>query len=179
MEEIAWCRVSARALLRNAKRVANELRRCNVRLVFAESCTAGLLSATLAQFPGISQWLCGSAVVYRVDTKVQWLGVSVRDLQRHSAVSAPVTRQMSLGVLRHTPEADWSASVTGHFGPAAPMELDGIVFFAIASRSARAASVLECEAVRLTAKVRKVRQRQAVAWVLDRLYRRLHKEPRH
>lgn len=179
MEEIATCRVSPGELLRNAERVANELRRCNVRLVFAESCTAGLLSATLAQFPGISQWLCGSAVVYRQDTKVQWLGVSVRDLERHSAVSAPVTRQMSLGVLRHTPEADWSASVTGHLGPAAPLELDGVVFFAMASRSARTASVLECEAVRLTAKARRVRQRQAVAWVLDRLYRRLRRDHRN
>ena len=41
---------------------------------------------------------------------------------------------MALGVLSKTREADWSAAVTGHVGPDAPEELDGIVFVAIARR---------------------------------------------
>ncbi|MCA9159342.1 MAG: CinA family protein, partial [Planctomycetales bacterium] len=45
------------------------------RLVLVESCTAGRVAATLGELPGISQWLCGSLVVYRNASKSAWLGV--------------------------------------------------------------------------------------------------------
>jgi PncC family amidohydrolase len=127
-----------RQLVAEAERLADVLRRHRLRVVFAESCTAGLLAATLARVPGISEFLCGSAVVYRNATKAAWLGVPQAALDDPAVgpVSREVARHMALGVLAKTPEADLAASITGHLGPDAPPEQDGVLYVGIARRPA-------------------------------------------
>lgn len=113
------------------------LERTGDQLVCAESCTAGLVSATLAKWPGISSWLCGSLVVYQTDIKHQWLGVD-RDLlgdRSIGPVSEQVTGLLSMKALEKTPQATLSVAVTGHLGPGAPEALDGFVFVSLAQRS--------------------------------------------
>ena len=117
-----------------AQKLAETLQQRRRRIVFAESCTAGLVSATLARIPGISEWHCGSAVVYRLDTKHRWLGVSEAELLNPGPVSRCVAEAMARGVLERTPEADVSVAVTGHLGPQAPPDQDGLVFIAGATR---------------------------------------------
>jgi PncC family amidohydrolase len=117
-----------------AREVADLLALTKTRIVFAESCTAGLVSATLARVPGISEFHCGSAVVYRLDTKTRWLGVAASLLQDPGPVSDEVVRAMAVGVLERTPEANVSAAITGHLGPNAPADQDGLVFIGIARR---------------------------------------------
>ena len=114
--------------------VATLLSQLSLKVVFAESCTAGLVSASLARVPGISNFHCGSAVVYRLDTKTQWLGIPQSMLIDPGAVSEPVARAMAERVLAMTPEADFSVSITGHLGPNAPNEQDGLIFVGIAVR---------------------------------------------
>jgi len=117
--------------------LAEVLKQSNTKIVFAESCTAGLVAATLGGVSGISQWLCGSAVVYREATKTAWLGVPPNlfdDQGGPGAVSDAVARRMAIGVLSATPEADWCGAITGHLGPQAPVPLDGLVYIAIAHR---------------------------------------------
>jgi len=97
-----------------AKEVAQELEKQAKKIVFAESCTAGLVAAQLAQFSGISKWLCGSAVTYQESLKTDWLELDSNLIQRHTAVSPQVTEQMAESVLRLTPSADFSVAVTGH-----------------------------------------------------------------
>ena len=104
------------------------------KVVFAESCTGGLISATLARFPGISCVHCGSAVVYRLDTKIQWLGIPAKMLIDPGPVSDVVAQAMAEGVLSRTPEAAIGVSITGHLGPEAPPELDGKIFVGFALR---------------------------------------------
>ncbi len=113
------------------------------RLVLAESCTGGLLAASLTLIPGISESFCGSAVTYRDGTKSAWIRVPESHLAdpQITAVSAIVADDMCQGLLERTPEADLAASVTGHLGPGAPPELDGIVFIGILSRGAGPAVV--------------------------------------
>ncbi len=150
-----------------ARRVSRLLDRLRLRVVFAESCTAGLVSATLAQVAGISQWLCGSAVTYREATKVAWLGVDRNDLDRYSAVSESVARQMAAGALRRTPEAAVAAAVTGHLGPDAPEELDGVVYVGLAQRrDADRSEVTQVRRITLNSTERVARQREAAACVL-------------
>ena len=115
--------------------VAELLSRFQRKIVFAESCTAGLISATLARVPGASNFHCGSAVVYRLDTKTRWLGVSRTTLHDHGAVSEAIAIEMALGALAHTPEADLAAAITGHLGPNAPDHQDGLIYIAIAVRN--------------------------------------------
>jgi nicotinamide-nucleotide amidase len=110
-----------------------ESRRCLI--VFAESCTAGLASARLAQRPGISAWHCGSAVVYQLETKTAWLNVTPAILIDPGPVSEVVAEAMARGVLRSTPQAEFSAAITGHLGPGAPAEQDGLIWMAVANRA--------------------------------------------
>ena len=117
-----------------AREIAVLLSRFQTKIVFAESCTGGLISATLARIPGISNFLCGSAVVYRLDTKSRWLGVPESMLINPGPVSEAVARAMADGALAHTPEADVAASITGHLGPDAPIDQDGLIFVGIAVR---------------------------------------------
>jgi nicotinamide-nucleotide amidase len=120
-----------------AKRVVDELRARHVRLVLAESCTGGLAAAILARIPGVSEFLCGSAVVYQVETKARWLRVSRRLLRNPGPVSREVASAMASGALAATPHADVSAAITGHLGPGAPPSQDGLIFLAVASRTQR------------------------------------------
>lgn len=119
---------------RLASEVSQVLQRTGRQLVLAESCTAGLVAATLGQIPGISRHLCGSAVVYQEATKTGWLNVSADLLARQGAVSPEVAAAMARGVLAITPHADLAAAITGHLGPDAPEELDGVIEIAIQIR---------------------------------------------
>ncbi|MCA9075029.1 MAG: CinA family protein [Planctomycetaceae bacterium] len=169
-------------LLSAAQDVASRLRDLNARVVFAESCTAGLIAATLARVPGISSYLCGSAVVYRNETKTAWLNVSADDLanERVGPVSEEVAEAMAIGVLRMTPEADIAASITGHLGPDAPADFDGVIVVGIVRRVETDSSI-EVERVirhKLTSilpahdavgSLRELRQRDAATFVLQTL----------
>lgn len=138
-----------------------------LRIVFAESCTAGLVSARMAEVPGVSQWMCGSAVVYREQTKCDWLQVPPPLIARHSAVSEAVTRQLAQHVLESTAEAHISGAVTGHLGPGAPPEQDGVVFVAFAVREGPTVAVVACRQFTLKAKERRLRQAEAAEIALQ------------
>jgi nicotinamide-nucleotide amidase len=117
-----------------ARRVARLLKKTNRKVVFAESCTGGLVSGALTKIPGISQWHCGGVVVYRNETKQAYLSIPAAVLKNPGPVSAEVAELMAKSVLKLTPEADLAAAVTGHLGPNAPPKLDGLVFIAVAWR---------------------------------------------
>lgn len=121
-------------LYKSAEKLARLLEERDVKIVFAESCTGGLLSAALTRIPGISRYLCGSAVAYQVETKSAWLGISQRLLKNPGPVSVEVARAMAEGALANTPHADIAASVTGYLGPESPEGKDGLVYSAVSMR---------------------------------------------
>lgn len=123
-------------LIQAAMEVKEALTLQSQKLVIAESCTGGLVAALLTSLPGISDLFCGSAVVYRWDTKMKWLGVNPQTLEKYTDVSRETAREMALGVLKQTPEASLAASITGHLGPHAPLQQDGVICIAVASRTA-------------------------------------------
>lgn len=106
------------------------------RVVLVESCTGGWLAASMATLPGISQWWCGSMVVYRCGSKQQWLDISgtILDDPSIGPVSDVVTQQLARQALKYTSEADLSLAVTGDLGPGVSPEKDGIVYCALATR---------------------------------------------
>ena len=59
-----------------AEQLVRQLEQAGRKLVLAESCTGGLIAAELAKVPGVSNWLCGSAVTYRIPVKIDWLNVN-------------------------------------------------------------------------------------------------------
>lgn len=119
------------------EKMAERLRAAGRRWVLAESCTSGLVAARLGSIPGISGLFCGSQVVYRTPTKTAWLGLDASMLADPSIgpVSETATRELALAILNQTPEADIAATITGHLGPGAPSEMDGLVFICIHPRT--------------------------------------------
>lgn len=119
------------------------LRRFDLRLVLAESCTAGLVAAELGGIPGVSSHFCGSLVVYRNDSKMRWLGIEPKLLEDPGIgpVSEQVTIALAVSALAHTPEAHLAGAITGHLGPLSPAHLDGTVYCAVASHDARSNAI--------------------------------------
>lgn len=157
----------------DSRRLAVALKRYGEKVVFAESCTGGLVSASLASVPGISEYLCGSAVTYRNETKQHWLDVPGEKLIKPGPVSKVVACEMAAGVLTMTPEAGWSSSVTGHLGPNAPKRFDGVVYVGVGHRTPNespphAYRVMALRYV-LKSKTRLQRQREATSLVLRTL----------
>lgn len=151
------------------KRLATVLKEQQSRVVFAESCTAGLVSALLAAVPGISEHLCGSLVTYRDDSKRQWLSIPSKMLNQYTAVSANVTERMAIEAMHRTPEANLAGAVTGHLGPDAPTEMDGLCFVAVARRDGERCFVVHQSSRRLMAQGRVERQHEAAQFLLERV----------
>jgi nicotinamide-nucleotide amidase len=82
----------------------------------AESLTAGLFCATLAEVPGASATLRGGAVVYATDLKAVLVGVPREVLDRHGAVSPQTAAALAEGV-RARCTATWGVGLTGVAGP--------------------------------------------------------------
>ena len=111
-----------------AELLATVLRRRKHLIVFAESCTAGLIAASMARIPGVSNVLAGSAVVYQSKTKLAWLNVESDSLEQFGDVSEQVSQEMAMGAMVKTPQATVAASITGHLGPDSPIGLDGVAW---------------------------------------------------
>jgi nicotinamide-nucleotide amidase len=85
-------------------------------LATAESCTGGLLAATLTAVPGSSAVFERGFVTYSNSAKSELLGVPVWLIERHGAVSEDVARAMAGGALIHS-RATIAAAITGIAGP--------------------------------------------------------------
>lgn len=106
-------RDSCDELARNIVKGAIE---ADIKLSFAESLTAGLISATVADIPGASAVLLGGAVTYCDEIKHRVLGVSEQTLAEHTAVSHECAREMADGS-RRLYQSDIAVSATGYAGP--------------------------------------------------------------
>src|SRR3954452_17190439 len=82
----------------------------------AESLTAGLFCATLAEVPGASATLRGGVVVYATDLKTALAGVPADLLAAHGPVSPETARALAEGV-RERCDATWGVGLTGVAGP--------------------------------------------------------------
>jgi len=112
------------------------LRESRKRIVLAESCTGGAIAANFTVVPGVSEVFCGSMVVYRNDSKTQWLGLDPAMLAdpKIGPVSPQTSELLARQVLAHTPEADFALAITGHFGPDAPAHLNRRIFVTLVRR---------------------------------------------
>lgn len=118
-----------------AKEVVKHLTSMGEKIVLAESCTGGMVSACMASVPGVSNYFCGSFVTYRPRSKRKWLDVAKKTIDRCTTESDEVAGEMAVGALEKTPEAQWSAAVVGHLGPDSPEEKDGMIHLCIARRT--------------------------------------------
>ena len=93
-----------------------ELAKRNKTIVFAESCTGGLLSSSITSISGSSNVFRGSIVSYSNELKTSLLNISEKQLQKYGAVSEEVCQAMAINV-KEKLGADWSIAISGIAGP--------------------------------------------------------------
>jgi nicotinamide-nucleotide amidase len=106
-----------------------------LKIATAESCTGGLVAATLTEIAGSSDVVERGFVTYSNEAKQAMLGVPATTLASHGAVSAETAQAMATGALAHAP-VDLAVSVTGIAGPGGAVagKPVGLVHFGAASR---------------------------------------------
>lgn len=103
-----------------------------LRIATAESCTGGMVSATLTDVAGSSDVFDRGFVTYTNTAKTEMLGVRAATLAAHGAVSEQVAREMALGALSNS-DAQLTVSITGIAGPGgSEFKPEGRVCFGIA-----------------------------------------------
>jgi len=88
----------------------------DIKIATAESCTGGLLSATLIKYSGVSGIINGNLVTYANDIKEAWLGVNPQTLENYGAVSEECVHEMLEGAL-NVSNSDISVAISGVAGP--------------------------------------------------------------
>ena len=127
-----------RELIEQARALLDFCRRKQLKIATAESCTGGLVAATLTAIAGSSDVLERGFVTYSNEAKQAMLGVPLLTLKNLGAVSRETAEMMANGALAHAP-VDLAVSITGIAGPggAVPGKPVGLVHFAAASRDGR------------------------------------------
>ena len=94
------------------KKVVELLKKLNMNISTAESCTGGMLASKLIDVPGVSDVFYEGVVSYSNEAKINRLGVRKETLDRYGAVSEEVAKEMVMGLT-----TDVALSTTGIAGP--------------------------------------------------------------
>lgn len=125
-------------LIRAAESVVSMGSAVSLTIGTAESCTGGMVCATLTEVPGASSVVRGGIVSYAIDVKRDVLGVSreILDAPGIGAVSSECASAMSRGA-RRALGCDLAVAITGIAGPSGeePGKPVGTVWFGISSPS--------------------------------------------
>ena len=113
--------------------VVDTLRDAGETVALAESCTGGMVGATITAVPGASDVFVAGLTTYTNDAKRRFLGVRRETLDAHGAVSAETACEMAQGA-RDGCDATWGVSITGIAGPTGGTEEKpvGTVFVGLA-----------------------------------------------
>jgi nicotinamide-nucleotide amidase len=127
--------MSSETLTTLATLVGAKLRAKRLMLTTAESCTGGWVAQAVTAIGGSSEWFERGFVTYSDAAKREMLGVSVRTLVAHGAVSEETAREMAAGALAHS-RAQLAVAITGIAGPTggSPEKPLGMVCFAWAAK---------------------------------------------
>ena len=118
-----------------ASLVVEELKKQKKTITAAESLTAGLFQATLADFPGVSAIFKGGFVTYSLEEKSKMLDIPQAELEKHGVVSAFTAEKMAEQARIKT-QSNFGISLTGVAGPdSLERHPAGTVFIALAQAS--------------------------------------------
>ncbi len=125
-------------LIERASELLDLCRARKLKIAAAESCTGGLVAATLTEIAGSSDVFERGFVTYSNEAKIAMLGVPASVLEAHGAVSRETAEAMAAGALAHAP-VDLAVSITGIAGPGGAVagKPVGLVHFGGATRGGR------------------------------------------
>ena len=132
-----------KALVDKAREVVEANRKAGRRVTVAESCTGGLVSASLTEIPGSSEMFEAGYVTYSNASKIHELHVSEEVVETFGSVSVATAWAMARGALAAS-DADIAVAITGIAGPGGgtPSKPVGTVVFAIAERGVDPAKIV-------------------------------------
>lgn len=122
---------------RLAEQVIAELTAQNRTLTTVESCTGGLVFATMTDIAGSSAVMERGFITYSNQAKQDLVGVAEETLIAHGAVSEEVAAEMAMGGYRLSADGALAVALTGIAGPgggslAKPV---GLVYIAVADKA--------------------------------------------
>ena len=98
------------------RKIVNKLKRKNLTISFAESCTGGLLSSSITSINGSSKVFILGLVSYSNQSKMNILKVPKKTITKHGAVSYETCLSMVKN-LNKISKTNISVSITGVAGP--------------------------------------------------------------
>lgn len=98
------------------EKVVARLKEKGWQVTCAESCTGGMIAATLVNVAGVSDVFMESYVTYANASKHKLIGVEEETLETYGAVSRQVAEQMAKGAAKAA-SAQAAVAVTGIAGP--------------------------------------------------------------
>jgi len=125
-------------LLTDAEALLTRCRNRGLKLATAESCTGGMIGATLTAISGSADVFECGFITYSIEAKIGMLGIPASLVEEAGAVSEEVARAMAEAALERS-RADWAISVTGIAGPTGG-SIDkpvGLVWFGLAGRGGK------------------------------------------
>ena len=119
-----------------AEKTGQILKKQNLKLVTAESCTGGGFSFWVTSIPGSSEWFERGFITYSDQAKIEMLGVKEKTLSSFGAVSKETAIEMAEGALKNS-HAEISVAITGIAGPtgASKEKPIGTVWIAFAKKN--------------------------------------------
>ena len=130
-------------LLKSAEKTVEALKLKGLTVATAESCTGGLVSASLTTVSGVSQVFELGVISYSCRIKNEVLGVSAKTLETLGAISEDTAKQMAENV-RKKANSDLGLSVTGVAGPdTSEGHPVGYIFIAVSGKLGTIVKLLE------------------------------------
>ena len=118
--------------MNSSRKVINKLIKKNISISVAESCTGGLISNTLVKHDGISKIYTFGLICYSNISKIKYLSVSKKTLNKYGAVSSNIAEEM-INNLYKKEKTNITVATTGIAGPKGGTKIKpvGLVFIGI------------------------------------------------
>lgn len=116
--------------------VGELLKKRQLTLSTAESCTGGGVAASIVSVPGSSAYFQGGIVAYSNDVKMNLLNVSAATLDAYGAVSEQTVTEMVKGAMKAL-HSDCAIATSGIAGPGGgtPEKPVGTIWLAVANKN--------------------------------------------
>ncbi len=116
----------------------------NIKLLTAESCTGGLLSANITQVPGSSNVFLYGFICYSNESKRKFLNVSYKTINSYGAVSYETVKQMLAGLCNQAKSKTLTIAISGIAGPSkSESKPVGLVFIGVKISSYKTKKIAE------------------------------------
>ncbi len=116
----------------------------NIKIITAESCTGGLLSANITRIAGSSAVFSYGVICYSNESKRYFLNVDDKTLKSHGAVSLETVREMLAGLCNQAKSKTLTIAISGVAGPSGSESKPvGLVFIGVKISSSNTELIIQ------------------------------------